>query len=96
VCATGSTALMWACANGHEKVVDVLLKHGVRLDARNNAHKNAMELAVDGGHKEVVKKLKKAAEYEWYHANKREAAADSLAASVSRGCLCDVCVRLIM
>jgi ankyrin repeat protein len=87
---------MWACANGHEKVVDVLLKHGVRLDVRNNAHKNAMELAVDGGHKEVVKKLKKAAEYEWYHANKREAAADSLAASVSRGCLCDVCVRLIM
>lgn len=74
---------MWACSSGHIKVLDVLLRHGVRIDTRNHSHKNAMLLATEGGHADIVKRLKQAGDWEWYAATKREAAADALASSVS-------------
>ena len=54
-----STALMWACWNGHKDVVKLLLDHSERIDlnARNNNGETAFIFACYNGHKDVVKLL---------------------------------------
>lgn len=83
----GSTALMWACASGHVPVVEVLVKQGVDMEARNNGHKSAALLASEAGHTDVVAALERAKDYEWFSASKREAEAAAAVAAVSQ---CDL------
>lgn len=41
----GDTALMWAVRNGSLHFVDLLLRHGARLDVQNDRHETAVMLA---------------------------------------------------
>lgn len=42
--AQGATALHWACKWGHRQVVQVLMRHGVRHDTRDNEGRLASEI----------------------------------------------------
>ncbi|KAF8371143.1 mask-1, partial [Pristionchus pacificus] len=53
------TALTIAADKGHEKFVDLLLKNGAQVDARNKKGCTALWLACHGGHLETVQTLVK-------------------------------------
>ncbi len=45
------TPLMLACQEGHLKVVTVLLENNAKVSNRNSYNMNALDVAVDNGHK---------------------------------------------
>lgn len=60
----GNQAITSACEFGREKIVDLLLAHE-KVDATNNGHDSALQIACMEGHFEIVKKLLK-----WYEDKK--------------------------
>ena len=56
----GATALTWASYEGHPDVVGLLIEHGADIHHRNKEGKNALMLAKERGHTEVVKILEQA------------------------------------
>ena len=51
------TALAWAAQEGHEQVVDVLLKAGANPDTQGQGGWTALMVASKCGHKDIVKAL---------------------------------------
>ena len=51
------TALAWAAQEGHEQVVDVLLKAGANPDIQGHGCWTALMVASKRGHKGIVKAL---------------------------------------
>lgn len=56
---TGTTALMWAAANGHQKVVEWLLDKGAAINAQGDYYGSALQMASEKGHEKIVKVLLK-------------------------------------
>lgn len=54
---TGSTPLNLAVARGHTKVVELLVKEGANINARNAYHGDALQVAACNGHEDIVKLL---------------------------------------
>lgn len=52
-----TTALMMAAMNGYHEVVEVLLRGGAEIDARNKSGFTALMLAAQKGHAHVVRQL---------------------------------------
>ena len=48
------TPLHWAAWNGHTEVVDLLIRHGADVAARDTLNRTLLHLAAEWGHKEVV------------------------------------------
>ncbi|KAJ5807643.1 hypothetical protein N7447_011099 [Penicillium robsamsonii] len=55
--ASGGTALMQAARRGHRSVVEQLLEHGARVDAKDRLGRSALSWAAESGHTEAVKLL---------------------------------------
>jgi ankyrin repeat protein len=55
------TALMWAAGNGHAETVRLLLAGGADRKLTDNRGKNALQIALDGGHKEAAALLEQQA-----------------------------------
>lgn len=55
----GMTPLIWASKNGHESIVNDLLRAGVNVNARDNYDNTALIWASNMGHEEIVKALLK-------------------------------------
>ena len=55
----GTTALMYASANGHADVAELLLKNGANVNAKDNDSRTALILAAFNGHVDVVEFLMK-------------------------------------
>lgn len=53
----GNTPLMIACQKGHVPIVQILLSAGARLDIKNNTLRNAVDVAYENNHMDVVEKL---------------------------------------
>ena len=51
------TALAWAAQEGHEQVVDVLLKAGANRDVQGHSCCTALMVASERGHKGIVEAL---------------------------------------
>jgi ankyrin repeat protein len=55
----GKTALMWACENGCEDVVKLLLsREDIEVNAKDDDGRTALMFACDNGHEGVVKLLR--------------------------------------
>ena len=54
---TGYMALMWACGEGHEKVVQMLLEKGQDVNAHGGKYGSALQAASARGHETVVQML---------------------------------------
>lgn len=54
---TRNTALMKASANGHRKIVRLLIKKGANRNMKNREGKTALALAKENGHKKVARTL---------------------------------------
>ena len=59
-CPDGWTALMYAACRGHENVVSKLIEHKARVDFRAEGGKNALLIAAEDGHADIVTALLKA------------------------------------
>ena len=57
----GTTALMWASAEGHSVIVKSLLAAGANTSLKQRDGKTALDLASDAGHQDVVETLRAAA-----------------------------------
>ncbi|XP_063222406.1 ankyrin repeat and SAM domain-containing protein 3-like isoform X2 [Bacillus rossius redtenbacheri] len=55
--ATGWTPLMYACAFGHSRLVELLLQHGAATDVHDNVGRTAVMLAVAYGHADILNVL---------------------------------------
>lgn len=54
----GRTPLHWAARNGHEGIVDLLIRKGADVNIQTKSHKyTALIMAVEFGHQAIVKKL---------------------------------------
>ena len=53
----GRTPLIWASKNGHESIVNDLLRAGVNVNARDNYDNTALIWASTNGHEKIVKAL---------------------------------------
>ena len=53
----GMTPLIWASKNGHESIVNDLLRAGVNVNARDNYDNTALIWASNMGHEEIVNDL---------------------------------------
>ena len=53
----GMTSLVWAAQEGHEQVVDILLKAGANPDIQGQGGWTALMVASKRGHKGIVKAL---------------------------------------
>lgn len=53
----GTSALIMASTNGHEKIVETLIKYGATIDLQNNKGETALMAAASFGHIEVAKML---------------------------------------
>ncbi|KAH7007605.1 hypothetical protein EDB80DRAFT_718891 [Ilyonectria destructans] len=53
----GRTALFWAAENGHEPVVDLLLRKGIGLHSEDILDQTALYYAIKNGHEHVVRLL---------------------------------------
>jgi ankyrin repeat protein len=56
----GFVPLHSAAANGNVAVVELLLKHGARADAKADDGKTPADMALEGGHKDLAQSLKRA------------------------------------
>lgn len=57
----GYTSLHWAARKGDLQIVKILLKHGAKINAVNNKHQTAEDLAKENNHVKVFEYLKKEA-----------------------------------
>jgi cytohesin len=55
---SGFVPLHDAAANGNAALVELLLKHGARADAKTDDGKTAGEMAAERGHKELAERLR--------------------------------------
>lgn len=55
----GYTSLHWAARKGDLKMVQLLLKHGAPLNARNDDYKRPIDVAQEHGHQAIVAFLKR-------------------------------------
>ncbi|KAM5464207.1 hypothetical protein MauCBS54593_007026 [Microsporum audouinii] len=53
----GRTPLFWAAARGHRDMVELLLDHGAKINAKDGNKLTALHVAITGTHKEVVSLL---------------------------------------
>jgi len=53
----GFVPLHDAAMNGNTALVELLLKHGARADAKTDDGKTARDMATERGHKELAEKL---------------------------------------
>lgn len=53
----GATALHWAVVKGQEKIAELLVSKGARLDQKNRDHDTPLHLAVAFGHTDIVELL---------------------------------------
>jgi ankyrin repeat protein len=57
---SGSTALMWAAAQGYEETVKLLIQSGADINQKNQGGYTALMLAEFNGYKSVVQQLRNA------------------------------------
>jgi uncharacterized protein len=57
----GFAPLHDAAANGNAALVELLLKHGARADAKADDGKTPGDMAAERGYREIAQKLRKAA-----------------------------------
>jgi ankyrin repeat protein len=53
----GQTALIWACGEGHETVVEHLIRSGAYVNATDEKYQTAYNYAVDSGHSSLANRL---------------------------------------
>ncbi|KAE8363146.1 purine and uridine phosphorylase [Aspergillus caelatus] len=54
---TYDSSLVAACANGHDKIVQMLLEHGANVNTQDGFYGTALQVACYGGHNKVVEML---------------------------------------
>ncbi|EDV27905.1 uncharacterized protein TRIADDRAFT_20574, partial [Trichoplax adhaerens] len=54
---TKKTALMYAAAKGHIKVIDYLLRHNADISAVDEVQRTCLHLAVRNGHLQLIQHL---------------------------------------
>ncbi|CAF0726075.1 unnamed protein product [Brachionus calyciflorus] len=52
-----STPLIEACSNGHEQIVDLLLKHGANPNKKSSSGSTPLHYAIQNNHANIVRKL---------------------------------------
>lgn len=54
----GNSALHWACMNGHEEVVRILMENSAEPSKLNEFERTPVDEALDRGHQKVVDVIK--------------------------------------